>query len=142
MINEGAKILEEGKASRASDIDIVWLYGYGFPAWRGGPMFYADSIGLDTVLAGVRRIWLDAFGPAGKTGGGKEEVFRSLIQFFDHQEDAGIGAHCHGHDRLGRGWAGRKRKFWTRVARMMPACIMAKLAPTQTRGPAPKGRYW
>ena len=55
MINEGAKILEEGKASRASDIDIVWLYGYGFPAWRGGPMFYADSIGLDTVLAGVRK---------------------------------------------------------------------------------------
>ncbi|HWY62483.1 MAG TPA: 3-hydroxyacyl-CoA dehydrogenase NAD-binding domain-containing protein [Rhizomicrobium sp.] len=55
MINEGAKILEEGKASRASDIDIVWLYGYGFPAWRGGPMFYADSIGLDTVLAGIRK---------------------------------------------------------------------------------------
>jgi 3-hydroxyacyl-CoA dehydrogenase len=55
MINEGAQILEEGKASRASDIDIVWLYGYGFPAWRGGPMFYADSIGLDTVLAGVKK---------------------------------------------------------------------------------------
>jgi len=55
MINEGAKILEEGKASRASDIDIVWLYGYGFPAWRGGPMFYADTIGLDTVLAGVKK---------------------------------------------------------------------------------------
>jgi 3-hydroxyacyl-CoA dehydrogenase len=54
MINEGAKILEEGKASRASDIDIVWLYGYGFPAWRGGPMFYADSIGLDIVLRGVK----------------------------------------------------------------------------------------
>jgi 3-hydroxyacyl-CoA dehydrogenase len=55
MINEAAKILEEGKASRASDIDIVWLYGYGFPAWRGGPMFHADSIGLDTVLAGVKK---------------------------------------------------------------------------------------
>ena len=55
MINEGAKILEEGKASRASDIDIVWIYGYGFPAWRGGPMFYADAIGLDTVLAGVKK---------------------------------------------------------------------------------------
>jgi 3-hydroxyacyl-CoA dehydrogenase len=55
MINEGAKILEEGKASRASDIDIVWLYGYGFPAWRGGPMYYADTIGLDTVLAGVKK---------------------------------------------------------------------------------------
>ena len=58
MINEGAKNLEEGKASRASDIDIVWLYGYGFPAWRGGPMFYADSIGLDTVLAGVKKYGL------------------------------------------------------------------------------------
>jgi 3-hydroxyacyl-CoA dehydrogenase len=55
MINEGAKILEEGKASRASDIDIVWLYGYGFPAWRGGPMYYADTIGLDKVLAGVKK---------------------------------------------------------------------------------------
>ena len=55
MINEGAKILEEGKASRSSDIDIVWIYGYGFPAWRGGPMFYADAIGLDTVLAGIRK---------------------------------------------------------------------------------------
>jgi 3-hydroxyacyl-CoA dehydrogenase len=55
MINEGAKILEEGKALRASDIDIVWLYGYGFPAWRGGPMYYADTLGLDTVLAGVKK---------------------------------------------------------------------------------------
>jgi 3-hydroxyacyl-CoA dehydrogenase len=55
MINEGAKILEEGKASRASDIDIVWLYGYGFPAWRGGPMFYADSVGLGTVTEGIRK---------------------------------------------------------------------------------------
>jgi 3-hydroxyacyl-CoA dehydrogenase len=50
MINEGAKILEEGKAQRASDIDIVWIYGYGWPVYRGGPMFYADAIGLKTVL--------------------------------------------------------------------------------------------
>jgi 3-hydroxyacyl-CoA dehydrogenase len=50
MINEGAKILEEGKAQRASDIDIVWIYGYGWPVYRGGPMFYADTIGLKTVL--------------------------------------------------------------------------------------------
>lgn len=55
MINEGAKILAEGKASRASDIDIVWLYGYGWPAYRGGPMFYADSIGLAAVIAGLKR---------------------------------------------------------------------------------------
>jgi 3-hydroxyacyl-CoA dehydrogenase len=50
MINEGAKILEEGKALRASDIDIVWINGYGWPVYRGGPMFYADTIGLTTVL--------------------------------------------------------------------------------------------
>ena len=55
MINEGAKILEEGKSSRASDIDIVWLYGYGWPAYRGGPMFYADSIGLGAVIAGLKK---------------------------------------------------------------------------------------
>lgn len=54
MINEGAKILEEGIASRPLDIDLVLLNGYGFPAYRGGPMFYADAIGLDKVLDGVR----------------------------------------------------------------------------------------
>jgi 3-hydroxyacyl-CoA dehydrogenase len=51
MINEGAKILEEGKAIRASDIDIVWINGYGWPVYRGGPMFYGDTLGLDKVLA-------------------------------------------------------------------------------------------
>ena len=50
MINEGALILEEGKAYRASDIDMVWLTGYGWPAYRGGPMFYADTVGLKTVV--------------------------------------------------------------------------------------------
>lgn len=54
LINEGAKILEEGIAQRASDIDLIYLNGYGFPAFRGGPMFYADQIGLDTVLAKVK----------------------------------------------------------------------------------------
>ncbi len=51
MINEGALILEEGKAYRASDIDMVWLTGYGFPAYRGGPMFYADTVGLPQIVA-------------------------------------------------------------------------------------------
>src|ERR1700728_4359889 len=51
MINEGAKILEEGKAIRASDIDIVWINGYCWAVYRGGPMFYGDTIGLDKVLA-------------------------------------------------------------------------------------------
>jgi 3-hydroxyacyl-CoA dehydrogenase len=50
MINEGAKILQEGKALRASDIDVVWLNGYGWPVYRGGPMFYGETIGLPKVL--------------------------------------------------------------------------------------------
>jgi 3-hydroxyacyl-CoA dehydrogenase len=54
MINVGAKILEEGKAQRPSDIDIVWIYGYGWPAYRGGPMFYADTVGLKTVRERLR----------------------------------------------------------------------------------------
>jgi len=51
MINEGARILEEGVAARPGDIDVVWLYGYGWPAWRGGPMFHADQVGLGRVAA-------------------------------------------------------------------------------------------
>jgi 3-hydroxyacyl-CoA dehydrogenase len=54
MVNEGAKILEEGKAIRASDIDIVWINGYGWPVYRGGPMFWADTIGLPKVLERLR----------------------------------------------------------------------------------------
>ncbi|MFQ7898784.1 3-hydroxyacyl-CoA dehydrogenase NAD-binding domain-containing protein [Stutzerimonas degradans] len=56
LVNEGAKILEEGIAQRSSDIDLIYLNGYGFPAWRGGPMFYADSVGLDKVLATVKEL--------------------------------------------------------------------------------------
>lgn len=56
MINEGAKILSEGMAIRSSDIDVIWVYGYGWPSYRGGPMFYADSIGLDVVVSKMRKI--------------------------------------------------------------------------------------
>jgi 3-hydroxyacyl-CoA dehydrogenase len=55
LANTGAQILEEGIALRASDIDIVYIYGYGFPRYRGGPMFYADSVGLPKVLEAVQR---------------------------------------------------------------------------------------
>ncbi|WP_423141945.1 3-hydroxyacyl-CoA dehydrogenase NAD-binding domain-containing protein [Parablastomonas sp. CN1-191] len=55
MIDEGAKILGEGKAQRASDIDLVWLNGYGWPAWTGGPMFWAQHVGLKTIVAGLER---------------------------------------------------------------------------------------
>ncbi|MBW3618033.1 MAG: enoyl-CoA hydratase/isomerase family protein [Proteobacteria bacterium] len=56
MINEGARILEEGIASRASDIDVVWINGYGWPAYRGGPMFYADQIGPARVLESLQAL--------------------------------------------------------------------------------------
>jgi 3-hydroxyacyl-CoA dehydrogenase len=55
MVNEGGKILEEGIAQRASDIDVVWVYGYGWPVYRGGPMFWADSEGLDKIVEGLKR---------------------------------------------------------------------------------------
>jgi 3-hydroxyacyl-CoA dehydrogenase len=55
MVNEGAKILEEGIAQRASDIDVVWVYGYGWPVYRGGPMFWADTVGLDKIVEGLKR---------------------------------------------------------------------------------------
>lgn len=62
MVNEGALILEEGIAQRASDIDVVWIYGYGWPVYRGGPMFWADLEGADKILAGLEK-HLAAFGP-------------------------------------------------------------------------------
>ncbi|WP_186160388.1 3-hydroxyacyl-CoA dehydrogenase NAD-binding domain-containing protein [Burkholderia gladioli] len=64
LVNEGAKILEEGIASKASDIDMVYLTGYGFPLWRGGPMLYADTVGLYNVERAMRRYAAGANGDA------------------------------------------------------------------------------
>jgi 3-hydroxyacyl-CoA dehydrogenase len=67
MINEGAKILEEKIAIRPSDIDVVWVNGYGWPVYRGGPMYYADQLGLDNVLVKLNQFQAamgDAFKPA------------------------------------------------------------------------------
>jgi 3-hydroxyacyl-CoA dehydrogenase len=55
MVNEGALILEEGKAQRASDIDVVWINGYGWPVYTGGPMFWASTLGHDTIVAGLEK---------------------------------------------------------------------------------------
>ncbi len=55
MVNEGAKILEEGIAQRASDIDVVWVNGYGWPVYRGGPMFWADNVGLQKIVDSLVR---------------------------------------------------------------------------------------
>ncbi|WP_321472055.1 3-hydroxyacyl-CoA dehydrogenase NAD-binding domain-containing protein [uncultured Paludibaculum sp.] len=62
LINEGARLLEEGIALRAVDVDIVYVNGYGFPAWRGGPMHYAETIGLQRVTDRMRALY-DEFGP-------------------------------------------------------------------------------
>jgi 3-hydroxyacyl-CoA dehydrogenase len=56
MVNEGARILEEGIATRSGDIDVVWLYGYGFPTWRGGPMHWADTVGLRKIRDRLREL--------------------------------------------------------------------------------------
>ena len=67
MINEGAKLLEEGMAIRASDIDVVWVNGYGWPVYRGGPMYYGDMVGPEKVLAKMKEFHAtmgDDFKPA------------------------------------------------------------------------------
>ncbi len=93
LVNEGAHLLGEGIALRAADIDVVYLNGYAFPAWRGGPMFYADTVGLRTVLARIedfrRRHGEDLWTPApllqrlAETGG----TFTS----FDQQRQVAAG---------------------------------------------------
>jgi 3-hydroxyacyl-CoA dehydrogenase len=68
MINEGARILDEGYAARAGDIDVIYTTGYGFPSWRGGPMWYADTVGLKNVYQRIcefeRRFGSDLWAPA------------------------------------------------------------------------------
>ena len=63
MINEAASILDEGVVARASDIDVVWLTGYGFPRFRGGPLYYADRLGLPRVVERIEAL-RDRFGAA------------------------------------------------------------------------------
>ncbi len=82
MINEGAKILEEGKAIRSSDIDIVWINGYGWPVYRGGPMFYGDTVGLDKVLAKMKE-WQSQMGDAFKPSALLEKLAAEGKKFSD-----------------------------------------------------------
>jgi 3-hydroxyacyl-CoA dehydrogenase len=56
LVNEGARILDEGIAARPGDIDVVYVYGYGFPAWRGGPMYWAEGAGLQHAVATMQRL--------------------------------------------------------------------------------------
>ena len=89
LVNEGARILEEGISLRSVDIDVVYLTGYGFPAWRGGPMFYADTVGLKNVLARIQEfekrhgeLWAPA--PLLKKLAGEGKTFGD----FDKEKDA------------------------------------------------------
>jgi 3-hydroxyacyl-CoA dehydrogenase len=72
MVNEGAKVLEEGISARASDIDLVFVNGYGFPRLKGGPMFAADQLGLTAILADVEQ--------AARVGGAGSEPSKLLVQ--------------------------------------------------------------
>jgi len=64
MINEGARLIETGIAQRASDIDVVWVNGYGWPAWRGGPMYHADHVGLAQIADALRDMAAQAASPS------------------------------------------------------------------------------
>jgi 3-hydroxyacyl-CoA dehydrogenase len=81
MINEGFKILEEGMAIRASDIDIVWTNGYGWPVYEGGPMFYGNTIGFDKVLFWLKKAELE-LGPEFKPSAYLEKVVTEGINIF------------------------------------------------------------
>lgn len=83
MINEGARLLEEGIALRPGDIDVIWIYGYGFPLWRGGPMFYADTIGLSYIRDRLREF-------AKQTGDRRHEPAPSLDRLVS--EGRGFGS--------------------------------------------------
>ena len=93
LINEGARLLEEGIASRAADIDVIYLTGYGFPAYRGGPMFYADACGLPAILERVSAFHRE-LGPRWKPAPLLETLARDGVTFreFDRRRESAAGA--------------------------------------------------
>jgi 3-hydroxyacyl-CoA dehydrogenase len=82
LANEGARILDEGYATRAGDIDVIYCYGFGFPRHRGGPMFYAQTVGLPTVLARVRE-YRERFGDYWKPAPLLEQLVSSGRSWYD-----------------------------------------------------------
>jgi 3-hydroxyacyl-CoA dehydrogenase len=77
LIDEGSRILEEGIAYRAGDIDLIYTNGYGFPVWRGGPMHYAGEIGLDKILAALNH-YREALGSYGEMWFQPSELLKRL----------------------------------------------------------------
>ena len=79
LINEGIQILDEGIAYRPGDCDLIWVNGYGFPAWRGGPLHYADEIGLKSVLAGMSK-YAQQLGDYGKLWFKPAKLLETLVR--------------------------------------------------------------
>ncbi|MHA1528885.1 MAG: 3-hydroxyacyl-CoA dehydrogenase NAD-binding domain-containing protein [Alphaproteobacteria bacterium] len=86
LVNEGAKILEEGIALRASDIDVIYVYGYSFPVHRGGPMFWADLIGLERVLETIKGFHTAGHGDVWQPAPLIERLAAEGIGFRDHDQ--------------------------------------------------------
>jgi 3-hydroxyacyl-CoA dehydrogenase len=91
LINEGAKILEEGYALRAVDIDIIYINGYGFPAWRGGPMWYGDTVGLARVYGRVCK-FQEQMGDAWKPAPLLKQLAEQGKTFADFDKEKGAAA--------------------------------------------------
>jgi 3-hydroxyacyl-CoA dehydrogenase len=91
LVNEGARILEEGYALRAVDIDIIYLNGYGFPAYRGGPMWFADTVGLDTVYQRVMEFHRQ-HGPLWEPAPLLAELAKQKSRFRDFKPEHGVTA--------------------------------------------------
>jgi 3-hydroxyacyl-CoA dehydrogenase len=89
LVNEGAKILEEGIALRASDIDVTYVHGYGFPVYRGGPMFWADMLGLDRVLETIKGFHAAGHGDVWQPAPLIERLAAEGSSFQDHDQAGG-----------------------------------------------------
>ena len=89
LVNEGAKILEEGIALRASDIDVIYVHGYSFPVYRGGPMFWADLIGLKPVLETIKGFHAAGYGDVWQPAALIERLVAEGSGFHDHDQAGG-----------------------------------------------------
>lgn len=89
LINQGARVLETNLAQRAGDLDVLLVHGYGFPAWRGGPMHFADQVGLDRVLAQVELLHQE-YGSRWKPAPLLQRLVREGLTFRDFDRDTGL----------------------------------------------------
>ena len=136
LINEGARILEEGIAQRASDIDVVYIAGYGFPDFRGGPMFYADSVGLPNVLRAMRG-FARGYRPEGwDAGAAAQEARRGGSRIRQPEESVMTDAVVVSTARTGLAKSWRGSLNMTHAASASPATCCAM--PSSAHGSIPR----